>query len=436
MQFRSRFEDAFNHSRSQQMSSSRLLILSIIFAGLGLAVILLMIAQCTKKPAASPASSQGGTVSVSDVVSPGSAEAQSAAQTTEPAPAPTAPPRDPKDVKADALLAQMTQEQKAAQLILVRGDTMTQEQLLSFISTYKVGGVVLFGGNFKDKTSQQVKDMTTALQAAADGQLLICADEEGGTVVRLSSNPNLRQSKFKSPQKLYASGGMDAIISDTREKCAFLRSYGVNVNFAPVADVVTNSSGFLYSRAFGRDAQQTAQYVSNVVTVMNECNVGSSIKHFPGYGNSSGDTHKGLVVSNITSDSLWSSDLVPFRAGIEAGADSIMVTHTVINAIDSVNPASLSPACMSLIRDQLGFDGVIVTDGLDMGAITSFCGGSDPCVKAICAGADLLCTPSDSAASYNALLTSIRSGEISAQRLDSAVKRILIWKMDLGLIAY
>lgn len=335
--------------------------------------------------------------------------------------------------RVEQAMASMTLEQKIGQMILVRGDTMELPQLTELISSIGAGGVVLFKPNFADKTEQQVIEMTSLLQSAGGGRLFICVDEEGGTVVRASSNSNLRAEKFKSPQDIFAAGGFDAIIADTAEKCEFLKRLGVNVNFAPVADVVTDPDGFLFSRSFGQDASQTALYVESVVKTMKEHSVGCSIKHFPGYGNSHGDTHQGLVVSSVSAQTL-SADLIPFNSGIAAGADSVMVSHTVVDALDPTMPASLSPAVMSYLRNDLAFGGVIVTDGLDMGAITQFCQGSDPCVAAAAAGADLMCIPADPAASYYAMLAAAADGRLSAERIDDAVARILTWKANLGLL--
>ena len=402
--------------RKNDSSQLPLLLLSVICTGLGLIMcVLFFIGYGDCGNSSSSGNASGNTQA--EYVSP-----------TEPEPEP-----DPVLVKAEEILSQMTTEQKVAQLILVRGDKTAEQDLINYLQQYGAGGVVLFADNFRGKNEQQVISMISSLQSAAGGNLLICVDEEGGTVVRVSSNELLRSRRFKSPQAVFSSGGMDAIAADTREKCEFLKRYGINVNFAPVADVVTSPSGFLYKRSFGKDAQQTAQYVGTVVSIMDECTMGSSIKHFPGYGNSSGDTHNGLVTSDITEQTLWTSDLVPFIKGIESGADSVMVSHTIVNAIDPNNPASLSPTAMNLLRTQLGFDGVIITDGLDMGAITQFCGGADPCVRALTAGADLMCTPQNAEQSYNALLAAVNDGTVSMERLDQSVLRIIIWKIRLGL---
>lgn len=335
--------------------------------------------------------------------------------------------------RALEILSEMSTEEKVGQLLFIRSNGKGTEAFSEMISSYKVGGIVLFKSDFEGKSKQEVIDMNEAYQEAASGNLLICVDEEGGTVVRMSSLSALRSEKYKSPQELYKLGGYDKIREDTVNKCEFLKTYGVNVNFAPVADVVTEKSAFMYKRAFGKNAAATGEYVATVVTAMKENKVGSTIKHFPGYGNSKGDTHEGLDHNSSSIGALKASDLVPFKNGIDAGADSIMVTHTIIDEVDPEKPASLSPKCISLIRDYLEFDGVVLTDALDMGAVIEFCDGKDPCVEAFIAGIDVLCLPKDPAKAYENLIEAVNDGRISQERLDESVLRIIRWKLSLDL---
>lgn len=335
------------------------------------------------------------------------------------------------------VLGSMSIEEKVGQLFLVRSNGVGQQEFCELISAVNAGGVVIFANDIADMDAQQVKAYIAALNAASGQDLLVCVDEEGGSVVRVSSNQKLRSQKFQSPQKLYSAGGLSAISDDAAEKSAFLLELGFNVNFAPVADVVTDKDGFLYSRSFGKEADETAEYVSRVVAEMRQSGIGSCLKHFPGYGNSSGDTHKGLVYVDTGISEIKSSYLAPFRAGIEAGADAVMVTHSVMTAIDADRPASLSEKVISLLRDELSFDGVIITDGMDMGAVIEYGEeqGEDVCVLAFIAGCDLICTPTDAEKSYNAMLEAVRSGKISQQRLDESVYRIIKWKLQLSLAA-
>ncbi len=335
--------------------------------------------------------------------------------------------------RAEAILADMTTEEKVGQLLLLECDDFTKEEFTEILSRCKAGGVVLYGGDVIDKTPEEVKALVADYQNASDGKMLIGIDEEGGTVVRLSSQPQLRSTAFRSPQELYNLGGLDLIKADTINKCSFLRGYGVNLNFAPVADVTTSSDGYMYKRAFGGNAKETGEYVTAVVSSMNESGVASSMKHFPGYGNSTADTHEGLDHNTKTLEDLMANDFVPFREGIKAGADSIMMTHTVIEAVDDKNPASLSVSCTDLVREELGFEGVIVSDALDMGAIKEFCGDTEPSVLAVLGGCDLLCTPDDPVAAYNNLLAAVENGTITEKRLDESVKRILVMKIEMGL---
>lgn len=330
------------------------------------------------------------------------------------------------------IVADMSVEEKVGQMFVLRADGSAK--IYDNINQTKAGGVVLFTRDFKGKSSDQVIAMIEQMQSASDGKMLIAVDEEGGTVVRVSSNSNLRSTKFKSPQALYAAGGFDLIEADTVEKCTLLKSLGINVNFAPVADVCTNPKGFMYKRAFGKDAQQTTEYVTLVVDTMQKNGVMSCVKHFPGYGNSVADTHDGLDVNTKTLQELNNSDLLPFREAIAHDVDSIMLTHTIINAIDPENPASLSEKVVKMIRDDMNFHGVIISDGMDMGAIQKFSGNSgNACVMAVKAGVDLICTPENSVSDYNAVLSAVKSGEIAENQIDEAAARIIRMKIKHGI---
>lgn len=331
------------------------------------------------------------------------------------------------------ILSGMTDEQKVGQLLLLRSHDISDEDFRREIADVSAGGVVLFANDVKDCSGDELTDYVRSLQDASDGRMLICVDEEGGSVVRISSNRQLRSSSFRSPQQLYAEGGMELVASDGVEKARFLRRYGINVNFAPVADVVTSKDAMMYRRAFGADAQATAEYVRTAVTASESEGVGTCLKHFPGYGNTPADTHNGIVTLNTTAEQLRSCDLLPFEAGIDAGSGAVMITHTVMAAIDPDRPASMSPTVISLLREDMGFDGVIISDGMDMGAILDYSEGLDVCVTAFLAGIDLICTPVDGREAYNALLAAVRDGTISPQQLDDAVTRILHWKLSLGL---
>ncbi len=197
--------------------------------------------------------------------------------------------------------------------------------------------------------------------------LLIGSDEEGGTVTRASRNPNLFEKPFSSPQKLAAQATEHGSIfsEDAWEKNSALLALGINVNLAPVADVSTDPADFIYDRALGQDAAATADYAAQVVTAMRESGIGSVLKHFPGYG-SNADTHTGIALDERSLETFRQSDFLPFAAGIEAGEGTaaVLVSHNIMAAVDSDLPASLSPAVHDLLREELGFTGVAMTDDL------------------------------------------------------------------------
>ena len=329
----------------------------------------------------------------------------------------------------EELLSAMTVEEKVGQMFFVRcPDTGAAEA----VSEYKLGGYILFSRDFKNKTAEQVRNDISSYQSAAGVPLLIGTDEEGGTVVRASSNPNLFPHSGLSPQDLFAQGGMDAIIQDARQKSVTLLDLGVNVNLAPVADVSTDSNDFIYDRAFGQDAQATAEYVSNVVKTMDAQGIGSVLKHFPGYGNNV-DTHTGVAIDERPYETFQTSDYLPFTAGIQAGADAVLVSHNVMTCVDDQLPASLSPAVHKELRETLGFQGVIMTDDLAMDAVAAYAGDQSPAVMAVKAGNDMIVT-TDFQTQIPEVIQAVKSGEIDEEQIDQSVTRVLKWKYDLGLL--
>ena len=324
----------------------------------------------------------------------------------------------------------MTIEEKVGQLFLARCPTTAAA--VTDVQTYHLGGYILFGRDFKNSTPSKVTATIAGYQSAADVPLLIAVDEEGGTVTRVSYYSQYRKSKFLSPRDLYNQGGLNLIIKTEKEKCSLLTSLGINVNMAPVCDITTDSTSFMYKRSLGQSPAETARFIQSVVDVMADYDVGGVLKHFPGYGNNT-DTHVGIAVDNRTLDELEAVDLVPFAAGIEAGCGAILVSHTFVNCMDTTYPASLSPAVHQYLRREMGFDGVIVTDDLVMQAITNLYGAGESAVLAVLAGNDLLCS-SEYKVQYKAVLNAVRSGRISTTLLDNAARRVLRWKQQLGLL--
>ena len=351
--------------------------------------------------------------------------ADSTAAQTAPEPTPEPPKPDPAEVYADSL----TLEQQVAQLFFARCPDVNAVELAA---QYDIGGYILFGRDFENQTPESLRETIASYQQAAATPMLIGVDEEGGTVVRASAFPSFRDSRFQSPQSLFAEGGLERIASDTEEKDALLASLGVNVNLAPVCDVSTDPADFIYDRAFGQDAQATSEYVRTVVEQMNTDGMGMVLKHFPGYGSNT-DTHTGIAQDDRPLEQFRASDFLPFAAGIDSGAQAVLVCHNIVACMDDSLPASLSPAVHDILRDELGFDGVVMTDDLVMQAITDYTGDADAAVLAVQAGNDMLIS-SDFVTQYNAVLAAVQDGTISETTIRDAAVRVVRWKIELGLI--
>lgn len=326
------------------------------------------------------------------------------------------------------ILETMTLEEKVGQLFLAR---CRKETALDDIRDYQLGGLVLFGRDFDDETLGSMQKRLKAYRAAGNIPLLLAVDEEGGTVVRISSHPVFRGEPFPSPRQAFQSGGLELALSLESEKAYLLHTLGLNVNLAPVCDIALAPGSFLYSRSLGADPITTGQYVSGTLERMAEYGVGGVMKHFPGYGEN-GDTHVTSILDSRSLEELEGKDLIPFRAGIQTGLGAILVSHNRIAALDADTPASLSSAVIGYLRDTMGYDRVVITDDLSMGALEDYT-PEEAAVLAVKAGADLLCS-TDFESQLSAVLEAARSGEISQDRVDEAVYRVLSWKAQLGLI--
>ena len=322
-------------------------------------------------------------------------------------------------------LVSMTLEEKVGQLFWAR---VPYSHQLEDLQSYHFGGYLLFGRDFQGQTLEDMKALTDRYQVASKIPLLIGSDEEGGTVTRISS---ILDTPFQAPMTLYHQGGMEAIRSDTRQKAELLKSVGINAGLFPVADLASNPSAFIYDRTIGQDAQTTASYVEEVVEELGKTKVGSTLKHFPGYGDN-GDSHTAIIQDNRSLYELRQADFLPFQAGIDAGADSVLVSHNILTKIDTV-PSSISPKINEILRKELNFKGVIMTDDLDMAGLADFVNQDEAAFQVILAGNDLIL-----GSSYQTqipyLLKKVSSGELTEDRIDKSVRRILSWKYDLGLL--
>ena len=368
------------------------------------------------------ASCSGGSSLSQESASSASSSASSVIETTDA----TKPPET--DI-VDKLLSEMTLEEKVGQMFYSAAPAGAGEE---WITKYHMGGYVLFGNDFDGKSADDVRAMIQGYQMRSKVPLLIGVDEEGGTVLRVSYHEQLRSSGFDSPKNVYQSGGWEAIDATETEKAELLTSLGINVNNAPVCDITSNPDSFIYDRSFSGDPDEVSTFVKKVVDICKDKKLGTVLKHFPGYGDNT-DTHEDMSYDSRPLDDFRNRDFIPFKAGIEAGADSIMVAHNIMADVDADYPASLSKKVHDIIRNELGFDGVIMTDDLAMQAIAKYTGAEAAAVTAAKCGNDILCC-TDVEAQYPAVLEAVKNGEIPQEQIDASVKRILKWKHNLGLI--
>lgn len=329
-----------------------------------------------------------------------------------------------REKRLQTLLDSMTLEEKVGQLFFVRCPT---ENAVEDISTYHLGGYLLFSRDFKDGdnwlTKEQFLEKIQSYQDAAEIPLFIGSDEEGGTVTRASRNPNLFSEPFKSPQAIYSAGGMKALAQDALDKSQSLLDLGINVNFAPVCDVSTNPGDFIYDRTLGQDAETTADYITRTVLTMGDAGEMAVLKHFPGYGNNA-DTHTGIAVDDRPMETFENSDLLPFKAGIEADAPFVLVSHNIVSCMDPDLPASLSPAVHKVLRETCGFEGIAITDDLAMDAVQAYAKDGAVAVMALQAGNDMVIT-TDYRTQIPAVIEAVKNGTLEESVIDSACFRVL-----------
>lgn len=329
-------------------------------------------------------------------------------------------------VKAFDSMKGMSLDEKIGQTLLARYPVENQ---VADMQKYHLGGYLFFEVDFKGKSRNSVVGMIKNVQSNSKIPLLTAVDEEGGRVSRLSSNSNLTSTPFLSPQDLYSKGGWTTIAEDVKSKSSVLKGLGLNLNLAPVVDVSTNPSDYMYSRTIGLSTSETSRYASTVIEASKGTGVSYTLKHFPGYGNNT-DTHVAGSIDNKSKDRILAEDIPPFRAGIESGAEAVMVAHNIVSSIDSENEASLSRPIHNLLRGDLGFTGVIIADDISMGALKNV---ENAASKAIETGNDIIIT-TDYAKSFNQIKTSIQNGSIKEDTIDRVVFRILAWKYYKGLL--
>ena len=350
----------------------------------------------------------------------------------------------------DETLERMTLDEKVAQLFVVTPEQLTGMDVVTSaddstrdaLMRYPVGGLCYFGQNITgaDQLRQMLRDTRAyGVEAGAGVAPFLTVDEEGGSLVaRVANSGYYDVQQFPDMAEIGAAGDASQAANVGRVIGAYLADIGFNVDFAPVADVLTNPANqVIGARAFSGDANVVSRMVAAEVPAMLESGVLPCLKHFPGHGDTEGDSHTGAVCSMRSRDQIEGCELVPFRAGIAAGCPLVMVGHieTPNFASDGL-PASLSKTMMTdVLRDELGYDGVIVSDSFSMGAITQNYTPEDAALRFIRAGGDMILMTPDFPAAHQGLISAIENGAFTESRVDQSVKRILAAKKKLGILS-
>ena len=363
-----------------------------------------------------------------------SATETTATETTVTDPVPTSTTLD----EITMMIDRMTIDQKIYSLFIVTPEqllgsdkpieaedyvTEITPELTAALDSKPVAGVVMFGGNIIDP------DQITALNEGFNSRgMFVCIDEEGGDIVRIGGNPEfdvpwfLPASETEDPYGMYS------------EIAAYLQTYGFNVDFAPVTDISVDGGGVIGDRAFGSDPETVSDQITASIKAFNDNNMICSLKHFPGHGAATADSHFGAALVDKSKEELLSWEFIPFVAGVDNGAPMVMVGHITVPEITGDMPSTLSPEMMTILRDDLGFQGIIITDSFWMEAITNEFGSGEAALMALQAGADIVLMPDDLDEAYTAVKNAVESGELTEEEIDAKLHRILKVKSEYGVI--
>ncbi len=337
---------------------------------------------------------------------------------------------DPLDEIVEGCIAEMPIEDKVAGLFMITPEALTNTDVAvkagnttkEKIGQYAVGGLIYFEQNMQ--SAEQLQEMISATKSFSKYALFFGVDEEGGEVSRIA------EKGLADNVGSMASIGAEADAAKAKEAGktigTYLTQYGFNLNFAPVADVVLEGNTVLGERSFGNNAGEVAQMVAASVEGFTEGNVSACLKHFPGLGSTLEDTHDGMSVSEKTLEDFETTDFLAFQAGIDAGAEFVMVSHLSVPNITGDNtPSSVSDKMITeVLRGQLGYEGIVITDAMNMAAITDYYTSDEAAIKAIWAGADMILMPEDFETAYTGLLEAVKSGMISEERVNESLRRI------------
>ncbi len=361
-------------------------------------------------------------------------------------PAETAQPvKKPEKVSVEAsdkikgILEDMTLEEKLYQMFYVTPEQLTETEDVIFagettkkaIDEKNVGGIVYAERNLQDRT--QAKELLKNTQEFAKIPMFLGTTEEGGQKFSISRNSQMSLGEIEPMGQVSDADSAYAIGEKIGEA---LKELGLNMNFAPVADVMAEGKfNMIGDRSFGYDKDEVSRKVEWIIKGLKKGGVAVTLKHFPGMGSTEGDTNMDYPLVSRSLSEIKSIDLAPFKAGIDGGADFVMIGHIRVPELDADNPATFSEAIVTdLLREEMGYGGVIITSPLNEGAVLNSHTSADAAVEAVLAGVDMLYMPNSLEIAHEALFTAVKSGRISEERINESVIRILNCKEKLGIL--
>lgn len=353
---------------------------------------------------------------------------------------------DPVEEQAAQLVSQMTLEDKIAQMFVITpnaltgyasGVTAAGDTTKEAYQSRPVGGIVYMADNLTDpeQTTTMLSNMQEIARERTGLPVFLCVDEEGGSVARIAGNDAFGVTDVGNMSDIGASGDVQNAYNAGSTIGSYLAALGFNVDFAPVADVLTNPDNqVLGQRSFGSDAQTVAGMVTSELQGLSAAGVYGTVKHFPGHGGTSGDSHDGAVSTDKTLEELMAEELVPFQSAIDGGVNFVMVGHISAPNVTGDNaPATLSKVMITdVLRGQMGYNGIVITDAMNMEAITGFYNSDKAAVLAVTAGADMILMPADYNTAYTGILNAVNDGTITEERINESVTRIVKAKLAMG----
>ena len=356
----------------------------------------------------------------------------------------------PPPAEVEAMLKKMTLREKVGQMFFVRVESLdpsiewtTYDDLANLKNQeitmkmrkvnhdYPVGGIILYAWNIEDET--QLASIIKQVRSL-NGSPLLCIDEEGGRVSRIANNPNFHVKKYESMAAIGATGDPKNAYECGNTIGTYLKRYDFDIDFAPVADVNTNPDNIIIGpRAFSDDPAVAAPMVTNYLQGLKDAGITGCIKHFPGHGDTTNDTHSGYVQSLKTWDEMNQCEMVTFRAGIQWGCQLIMTAHIAVPNVTGTNiPSTLSPVVLQdKLRGELGYQNIIITDGMEMGAITKHYTSGEAAVGSIKAGVDIVLGPRNFTEAFDAVIAAVNNGTLTEERINQSVRRILTLRLAM-----